>query len=1138
VTVRASHATWAGPDSVGSGPDANLARLRLVLSAQRDLACADEDAGTVFDLLADSVLSIFPAEGVLAAEPQGGRIVARASVGTCGPPVGTQIPQAGTLAGLALSTLEPQLCHDSRTDPRTPSDINEDVGARSSVIVPLVHDGVAIGLVAALSSVPCAFTEDDLALLVPLADVAASSLRRTVLRGQRESLAARTTAIVEVLTEGLVELDTEGRITFANLGAQRMLGFTWDQVSGTAVQGVPYSFVYEDGTERPTETLPGFFALRTGEAQQGEIVGITRADGQRWWLLANAAPRRDAHGVCGVVTSFTDITRRLEMEESGQRHVARLHAAQELTGLAWWSLDVATGRHEWSDAMFRLVGLEPSDVAPTGDEFLRLVHPDDLAAARSLADSGFVTGHGEVFRVVHPDGSVRFLQSWTDIDRDDDGAALRVVGATIDVTQREDALASLEVSQANLQAALELTRTATWEWDVLRDRITWSERMTELMGWPAESRAAPGVEDFLSCLHPEDRDRMRELGERTVETALGEEAVYRVLLRSGETRHVRAWTDVRTDPAGRVVALWGTAMDVTEQVEHATRLAASEEHFRVAFDNAPIGMSMISLRPETAGRYLRANKAFEDMVGYERDDLVGRQILDLTHPADWERDANLFSRLADGVAQTVAFEKRYRRRDGDTVQAWLTSSVVHDGDGTPLYLVTHAVDITDRLREQAELERLALTDTLTGLANRTLLDDRIDQALARLQRAGGVCGMLLLDVDRFKTVNDSLGHQVGDALLVEIAGRLEAVTRAGSTVARLGGDEFVVLVEDLREPDEIHAIAARLLEALRRPYALGPNAESLVATVSLGISVATSAERSHIDLYREADLALYRAKDGGRDQYALFDDALRARADARLESETLLRRALAENRLVALLQPLVDLSDGRIHAAEGLARVETEDGGLVPPSEFIDVAEETGLIVEVDARMFEQVVAAYAALNAAEGVGLRRVSSNVSARSLEDPTFVDRMSRALSWYGVPGSAIRVELTERSLLTTSPLVRESLERLRTLGIDVGLDDFGTGYSALAYLQRFALQFLKIDRSFVSRLGTSTRDDAVVAAVIDLAHAHELVVVAEGVETAEQLDALRTMGCDRAPGYLLGRPMRPADLEALLRTDPRW
>jgi diguanylate cyclase (GGDEF)-like protein len=398
--------------------------------------------------------------------------------------------------------------------------------------------------------------------------------------------------------------------------------------------------------------------------------------------------------------------------------------------------------------------------------------------------------------------------------------------------------------------------------------------------------------------------------------------------------------------------------------------------------------------------------------------------------------------------------------------------------------------------------------------------------------------MLLLDVDRFKLVNDSLGHQVGDALLVEMAGRIEAVSRADSTVARLGGDEFVVLVEGLREVDELHAIVARLREALRRPYHLGHNAESLVATVSIGISVASSPDRSHVDLYREADLALYRAKDSGRDQYALFDDALRSRAVARMGAETLLRRSLADDTLVAVFQPMVDLTDGRVTAAEGLVRIAAEDGRLVPPAEFVDVAEETGLIVEVDARVFELVTREYARLAEIGGLSLRRVSTNVSARSLEDPTFVDRLGRALSWYGVPGSAIRVELTERSLLTTSPAIRESLDRIAALGIHVGLDDFGTGYSALAYLQRFSLQFLKIDRSFVSRLGASKQDDAVVAAVVDLAHAHDMVVVAEGVETTEQLDALRRMGCDRAQGYLLGKPMRSAELEDLLRADPRW
>ena len=604
----------------------------------------------------------------------------------------------------------------------------------------------------------------------------------------------------------------------------------------------------------------------------------------------------------------------------------------------------------------------------------------------------------------------------------------------------------------------------------------------------------------------------------------------------GTVRHVRAWTDVRRTRDGVVTHLWGTSMDITAQQEDAARLVASEEHFRVAFENAPIGMSMISLAPEDEGRYLRTNAAFQAMLGRTHDQLQGVPLVDLTHEDDRERDAERFAQVVRGETNSLSFEKRYLHADGHVVHAWITSMVVHDADGKRLYLVTHAIDISDRLREQAELERLALTDTLTGLANRTLLNDRIDQGIARLHRTGGAMAMLLLDVDRFKTVNDSLGHQVGDALLVQVASRIEAVSRADTTVARLGGVEFVVLVEGLPSADDVHAGAARVLQSMRRPFDLGAAAEALVATVSIGVSVATDSTRTPGDLYREADLALYRAKDGGRDQYALFDDELRARADQRLSAERMLRRALADSLLVPVFQPIIDLEDGRIHAAEALVRIQDGDH-LVLPAEFIDVAEETGLIVEVDARMFERVAAEGARL-LDSGVLLRRLTTNVSARSLEDPAFVGRMQRALTWYGVPGSMIRVELTERSLLTASPTVRESLSRIQQLGIAIGLDDFGTGYSALAYLQQFPLQFLKIDRSFVSRLGTSERDDAVVEAVIDLAHAHDLVVVGEGVETQEQLDALRRMGCDRAQGYLMGKPMRASQLDELLRSDVRW
>jgi len=853
-----------------------------------------------------------------------------------------------------------------------------------------------------------------------------------------------------------------------------------------------------------------------------------------------AGPARPATGpLTSARDDRPDITAARDETEELRTRGARLRAAQELTGLAWWTMDATTGRKEWSDEMFRLVGLEPGPVAPHHSAFLEMIHPEDRAAATPPPGTFWALGKGtrDVFRVVHPDGSIHHLQAWTDVESDEDGKVLHVRGATIDVTAREEALAALSVNRASLAAALELTRTATWEWDIRSDTVQWSERMVELMGTGGRT-SAPGVEDFLSCLHPDDRDRMRALGDRTVATGRPEEAVYRVVHPDGSLRHVRAWTDVRRGADGTVTAMWGTAMDITEQAEAAARLEASEQHFRVAFDNAPIGMSMISLAPASTGTYLRANEAFERMLGYTSAELLGRPIMGLTHPEDVERDTSLFHRLAGGEVPSVAFEKRYLRKDGTTVHAWVTTSVGYDADGEPLYLVTHAVDITDRLREQAELERLALTDNLTGLANRTLLDDRLDHALARLQRTGGVAAMLLLDVDRFKLVNDSMGHQVGDALLVEMAGRLQAVSRADATVARLGGDEFVVLVEGLKDPHDVHAIATRLLETLRRPYDLGASIEPFVATVSLGVSIAASADRSHVDLYREADLALYRAKDAGRDQYALFDDALRSRAVARMQAESLLRRALAEDRLLAVFQPMIDLGDGSVLGAEGLARIVNADGELVLPAEFIDVAEETGLIVEVDARIFEMVVAEYARLAGVSDVTLRRMTTNVSARSLEDPTFVDRLRRSLRWYDVPGSAVRVELTERSLLTTSPVVRDSLERLAELGIHVGLDDFGTGYSALSYLQRFSLQFLKIDRSFVGRLGASPRDDAVVGAVIDLAHAHDLVVIAEGVETQEQLAALRALGCDRAQGYLMGRPMRSTDFEALLRTDPRW
>ena len=582
------------------------------------------------------------------------------------------------------------------------------------------------------------------------------------------------------------------------------------------------------------------------------------------------------------------------------------------------------------------------------------------------------------------------------------------------MTEHELALESLADGRAKLAAALELSATAMWEWDVRADRVEWSQRMLDLMGRDP-SWGPPGVDDFLACVHPDDRERMRQIGERTIATGVPEEAVYRVIHPNGAERHVRAWTDVRKDRDGTVTHLWGTAMDITAEQEHAGRLSSSEEHFRVAFEMAPIGMTMISLAPETAGTYLSSNAAFQRMLGRDADELHGLGIMAVTPLEDRIRDHALFGQLLRGEESSLAFEKRYVHADGHIVTAWITSSVLDGVDGERLYLLTHAVDISERLHEQAELKRLALTDTLTGLANRTLLNDRLEHALARMHRRGDALAMLLLDIDRFKTVNDSLGHQVGDALLVEVARRIESVTRNDSTVARLGGDEFVVLVDGPEPVVSVHAVADRLLAALRQPFQLSPNLPPVSASVSIGISIATTTGRQANDLYREADLALYRAKDSGRDQYALFDDELRAVADRRMASETLLRKALAEDRLVPVFQPIVDLADGRIHAAEALVRIQDGDR-LILPADFIEVAEETGLIVELDARMVEMAAAEVARMGAA-GVPLRRVTTNVSAKTLEDGAFVERMRAAIDRYGVcrldlPGRADRALAAHR------------------------------------------------------------------------------------------------------------------------------
>jgi diguanylate cyclase (GGDEF)-like protein len=442
--------------------------------------------------------------------------------------------------------------------------------------------------------------------------------------------------------------------------------------------------------------------------------------------------------------------------------------------------------------------------------------------------------------------------------------------------------------------------------------------------------------------------------------------------------------------------------------------------------------------------------------------------------------------------------------------------------------VVSYADITSRKQADTQLAHQALHDPLTDLPNRTLFLDRVSVALARNERRPGGLAVLFLDLDRFKVVNDSLGHEAGDRLLRAVASRLRGVLRPGDTAARFGGDEFVVLCEDIVSTTDAVAIAERISQALARPFVLDD--QEVFLTSSIGIAVSTGPATRAETLVRDADSAMYRAKETGKAHYELFDEAMRDWALQRLALENALHRALERDEFRVHYQPEIDVRTGDVIGAEALVRWEHPVRGLLAPGDWLPLAEEIGLIVPIGAWVLGEACRQLARWQEAGGAGANGhglvMAVNLSARQLAQADLPEVVSRSLRDAGVDAKCLCLEITEDALMHDADAATSTLEELAALGVGVAVDDFGTGYSSLAYLKRFPVDSLKVDRSFVSGLGEMDNDSStIVAAVVGLAHALGMSAVAEGVETEAQLDHVRRLDCDAAQGFHLGRPAPP-------------
>ena len=717
---------------------------------------------------------------------------------------------------------------------------------------------------------------------------------------------------------------------------------------------------------------------------------------------------------------------------------------------------------------------------------------------------------------------------------DDPSGAVLILGLARDVTAQRTAEQVAQATEARFAALVEHSSDMVTVLDA-RGRVLYgSPSITTVLGWPTAGFDAPAelVDSAPSpweILHPDDAAAVAALFMEAVAEGRAHARIeFRMRHADGTWRWIEASATNRLDDpvVGGVVV---NSRDVTTRREAEDELRARQRELSTLLERSP---DLIA-RFDRGLRHVYVNPAVAEATGVPADRMVGRTMREIGAGPELTDIWDLELRRAFETGAGSEFEYSF---DGPSGLRWYHTRMVpelgHQGAiDTVLVLIR---DVTDRKEMEDALTHQALHDPLTGLPNRALLLDRVEQALRRLERHPARVAVLFLDLDRFKVVNDSLGHAAGDRLLVDVGDRLAATSRPGDTVARFGGDEFVVLCEELQHDDRAVAIAERFAEALARPFAY--EGRELSLTASVGIASSVEADADPAALLRDADAAMYRAKERGRARYQLFDTALRDQAVDRLDLELDLRGALERGELQVAYQPIVSLGHDRVVGAEALLRWHHPERGSLIPDDFLDVAEETGLMVPIGEWTLRQACSQIARWNqaCADNDPPMLLAVNLSGRQLADPNLTDAVATAVEAVGVDPSQLCVEITEAALIHDPVDAQSALGALTALGVRVALDDFGTGYSSLGYLRRSPVDIIKIDRAFIEGIGRDPENAAIVTAVIAMAHALGLTTVAEGVETDQQLAAVGGLGIDWVQGNYFSAPISS---DALTRVPPR-
>ncbi|MGZ5075880.1 MAG: sensor domain-containing protein [Methylobacter sp.] len=839
---------------------------------------------------------------------------------------------------------------------------------------------------------------------------------------------------------------------------------------------------------------------------------LRNANGDWCWVLDKGMPLYDESGLfTGYIGSAIDITERKQVQEILQDKEQMLSESQRIAHVGSWSVELATGFVSWSDEMYHIYRVNQETFDPSTRRYLDLVHPDDRAMMKLWLNdcrAGKETRELD-FRILLPDDSVRFIRGSGGLQYDELGRPLRMVGSAQDITERKQA----ELVLNQIKAMIDISLDGFWITDLMGNILRVNQAYAEITGYSVDELVGMHISQL-------------EVEEEAEQVKVHIEKIIKQGYDLFETRHLHKdghAIDIEVSVAflPEFQQLCVFCRDITERkrIEMDLRIAAA------AFESQE---AMVIT--DVASIILRINKAFTETTGYTEQEAVGRKISILK---SGRHSAAFYASMWKSLLTVGSWQGEIwdRRKNGEIYPKWLSITAVKgNGDTVTHYVGTHT-DITERKAAEEQIKQLAFFDPLTQLPNRRLLQERLKHGINVERRDGKQLGLLMLDLDRFKAINDSLGHLAGDDLLQQVAERITARLRDVDMVARLGGDEFIVLLEDIAQPEDAARVAKEIIGDLSQPFCL-IHSDNVQIGVSIGISLYPQHGDTPELLMDHADAALYQAKDAGRGCFAYFSEDLTLAARERIALETRLRYAIEHQELCLFFQPQVDISSGCIVGAEALVRWQDPAEGLILPGRFIPIAEETGLIAEVGSWVLRETCRQGRQWLDA-GLPPLTLAVNVSSHQFRRSDICALVATVLDETGFPPDQLELEITETGLMENQDNAAEILNSLRGQGIRLAIDDFGTGYSSLAYLKHFPLDVLKIDKRFIDDIPFHQDDMEIAATIIAMGHILGFKVLAEGVETEEQLAFLQEKGCDRYQGYIKSRPIPAEAFADLLR-----